>query len=266
MNFKECMSLVLATTLVYTSCGQIKKQTPTQRPDSSQAATQSQIDTTEDQIVQQQNAQAGANGTIMNNQAVNSAINGLIAQGNMYIKDYEGNDVSSTDYKLNPSQYYLLFKEKNSDTYKVLNSNVGKGSFNGLSQAAKDFFLSYKVYEFTDDISNFTGASLGEPITEDAVDLTASAAASLNNKAAVNALIERMQSNQLAYSAGFSDFVAPTAHADWTKKDSYLTVAIIFSSVALISYLFALWGIGNVSLAVGIVFWFLYWFYDQDEY
>jgi hypothetical protein len=232
----------------------------------SQAATKTQIENTEDTIVQKQNEQAGANGTIMNNKAVNAAIDGLVAQGNMAIKDYNGKDVSSADYKLNPSQYFLLFKDKDSDTYKVLNSNAGKGSFNGLSQASKDFFLSYKVYEVTGDLASFNGASLGEPVTEDSVDLTASAAASLNNKAAVNSLIQRMQSNELAYNAGFSDLLNPTAHADWTKKDSYLTVAIIFSSVALISYLFALWGLGNLTLAVGIVFWFLYWFYDQDEF
>lgn len=271
MKLKECISLVLATTLVYTSCNQVRRATPSQKPEASQAATKSQIDETEKKILVEQNTQAGSNGTIMNNAAVNKAIDAMIAQGSMAIKDFEGNNVSSEAYKLNPGQYFLLLKNKGSDGYRVLNSTAGKGSSNGLSQASKDFFLSYKVYNVDGSMNSFKGANLGEPVREDAVDLTATTSAALNNKAEINGLIERMQSNEVASNANFSDqltnLILPTAHADdWTKKDSYLTVAIIFSSVALISYLFALWGFGNLTLAVGIVFWFLYWFYDQPEY
>lgn len=260
---KELLSILISASLIYTSCDQVKKSTPTQRPVASPAANKDKLKDNENQMIAEQQKQSNAPIT---NAHVNQAIDTMMLQGNMFIKDYAGNDVSSETYKLNPSQYFLLFKNSNGEGYTALNSNIAEGSFNGLSNVNEDFHVAYKLYNVEGDMADFTGSRLGEPIVTDHVDLTATASASLNNKHAVNDLINRLQnSDELAYNAGFGleNSLFATAHADTTQKDKYLITAIVFTSVALVSYLFTWWAFGNMSLVVGIVFWFLYWFYEE---
>lgn len=264
---KEVISVFMSATVLVTSCNQAGARS--QRPMPAAAASPQQIQSTETKIVNEQNAlpkepsNQGMN--LVNNQVVNFAVQKMMESSDLYIKDFNGANVSSETYRMNPSQYYLLFKEsKESESYAALNTAT---SLANLGVANSSVAIEYKIYKISGNIADFKGEKLGNPSIEDSIVLETTLLGMASNKEKVDALIERLKASEVFASSGLlmqlDNFMFPKAYAG-IDTDTYsgklLLTAIIFSSLAVIAYFFSWYTTGTISMAVGITMWFLYWF------
>jgi hypothetical protein len=268
---KEVISIFMSATVLVTSCNQAGAKS--QRPQPATAASPQQIESTESRIVAEQNStqqnqsqnQQSSGMNLLNNQAVNFAVQKMMESSDLYIKDFNGVNVSHEAYRLNPSQYFILFKEsKESLSYAALNTSTVLAN---PSAQNKSIAIDYKIYKITGDIKDFKGQLLGAPSIQDSVVLEATLLGMASNKEKVDALIERLKSSEIFASSGFlmqlDNFMFPKAYAG-IDTDTYsgklLLTAIIFSSISVISYFFSWYTTGTITMAVGITMWFLYWF------
>lgn len=265
---KDYLCVFLSACLVVsTSCS-----TDTQnrhRPAPSQPASQDQIEQTEknfNDVGNQQTDNSGKSSAEFSlaKAYLDNAVNTLMANSNMRIKDYDGNDLSLSVYKTNPTQGFVLLADE--DGYSVLKTSVDTNSSSSQNTGKVNF--TYQVFKMDGDMDDFRGKDLGEPVLEEA--LAVDAKNLLSSKDAITDLFNRLKGVELAYSnASFQDqlagFLFPTAYASSKKdyKKKLLITAIVFTSIAVLSYIFAFFPIGDISTAVAIVMWLLYAFQDE---
>ncbi len=263
---KKIVSSVLAASMIVSSCSGVQGKGSNQQPMPSKKASSVAVQTVQSKIdAGQADAATDAGVQVKPNATtalLNSAVDSLMRSGDLHIRDYNGNSVSSEEYKLNPAQYYLIYKkDQNANSYQALNTSIVN------QQGSNDFTINYKIYSNIVSPETFQGASLSAPAVTDSVLLSASPLALMQNKDAINALMKRLSSSaQLAGTKNpVTDFLFPTAYGESSYRDKLMITAIVFSSVAVLSYLFAWYRFGTLNAAIGLTFWLLFWFNDDEE-
>jgi hypothetical protein len=264
---KKFMSTLLAGTMIVASCSNPNQGSKSQKPVESVPAKKEEVKSNTEQIDQSASSNNTSTGTqVGTNAMLTAAVSSMMKSGDVYLKDFEGKDVSIDEYKVNPNQYYLVFKKApGASSYRALNTTV---SPLGDVKTDKRFNLSYKIYDLVGEGSGFKGANLGTPVLDETLSLDANPFMMLKNKDAIFAFFDSLKANtQLASNKSFSgkvsDFLFPTAYADDFQK-SLLITAIVFTSVSGIAYLFSFYTIGTISAAGSITFWLLYFFYSAE--
>ncbi len=261
---KKFMSTFLAGAVFVTSCTQ--HSSGKQRPVQSEEAKEEQVKTTTTQIEQESNSNAATTGnTSANSVMLNSAVAAMMKAGDMYIKDFEGKDISLDQYKLNPGQYFLVFKKSvEATSFAALNTTVSPIAD---MKADKRFTLTYKIYDVSGAGKDFKGSNLADPKITKSLTLDGNPAELLSNKAAISAFIDAIKETKLADSKTFSNkvsnFLFPTAYASWSYSDfndSLWITALVFTSVSAVAYLFSFYTVGTISAAGAITFWLLYFY------
>jgi len=268
---KEFLSVILSCCMVFTSCTPTKSRSSSPAPAPTEPASQGQLQDANQQIAVEQAAQSsstsavGSNASELTNAAMNAAVDVMMKNGELYIRDLSGNEVSPETYRLNPSQYFVIFNENTAaNEYQVLNTAA-------VGDSVTSYNLGYKIYKVTGNVADFNESVLGDPTINESLVLDANLASLIINRDKINDFIKSIKdandlaSNQSSMMNKVSGFLFPTAYAGNSTEDKYLTVAIVFTSVAVIAYLMAARGVGLVSVAVGISFWFLYWFLKSEN-
>ncbi len=261
---KQIVSSIVAASMIFTSCSGVQTRARSQAPAPTKKADAVAVQSVQSKIDAGQ-ADVAASAGVSNSSKLggattamlNATVDRLMKAGELFIRDFSGAPVTSEEYKLNPSQYYLLYKQTKTDkTFKALNTSFTKQENSDL------FSLHYKIYSNIASPEAFKGSELGEPSVSDSVQLSTNPLAMLQNKDAINALMQRLgDAVQIAESKNsVSNFLMPTAFAQSTYLNALMITAIVFTSVAVISYLFAWYGFGTFSAAIGLTFWLLYWF------
>ncbi len=269
---REFLSVILSCSMVFASCTPSKSRKSSPQPAPTEPASQEQLKSTDEQIAAEQanqgssgSSSAQSNASVLTNAAMNAAVTAMMNDQDLYIKDISGNDISVDDYRLNPSQYFVLFNyDEQKNEYRALNTAA-------LGDSTTVYNLGYKIYKVSGDIASFNESVLGEPAIDESLILEANLASIIINKDKIEDFIKSIRDadelvlNQPSIMNKVSDFLFPTAYAGTSTEDKYLTVAIVFTSVSVIAYLLAARNVGVISVAVAISFWFLYWFLRDED-
>lgn len=177
---------------------------------------------------------------------LDGVISSLVSSGNLSIKDSRGKDVTFQDYKLNPTQYFLLMKIRPSaDQYRALKTSV-VSDLSDRDSLAKNraIALTFEVFEMTGPTANFTSEQLPEPVINEkfSINTAGNTISNFNNIAEMKGLLDRVKEKLKLASAPstfdrFENFLFPTAFAA-SHEEQLLTTAIVFSGVSLTTYLF----------------------------
>ncbi|MCX6116675.1 MAG: hypothetical protein NT027_03975 [Proteobacteria bacterium] len=253
---------VIFVMFVCTSCNHAEKSTRNLRPAPTVATTAPKMEASNREIVNEQRRTANPNFALSDNTQLGALVDILVLQKKIQIKDYDGRSFNVADYRLNPSQYFMLISEgPSSASYFVLNTTIRP-----LSNSPSKFEISHKFFKLKGDMENFEGAHLTAPIFTKNVQLTTNEREMLKNIPAIADLIQDIETHQhFAENAGqfksifdgLSDFLVPSAYAG--TKRGYLVSGIVFSSISVIAFYQSKTSLGSVTLLAGISLLFLDW-------
>lgn len=259
---KKFMSTLLAGTMFVTSCTQHSQSSKSEKPVQSEPAKEENIQATEKKMDQDASASnANTNSDVASNAMLTAAVSSMMKSNDLYIKDFDGKDITIDQYKLNPSQYYLVFKKlPDSSSFRALNTSIAPVAADLKTDS--HFTITYKIYDVVGDGSSFKGSSLGTPKVSQTLTLDSNPFKLMENRAAIQTFLDNLKANtqlasQKSFSSKLSNFLFPTAYA-YKQKQDFMIMGIVFSSVSVISYLFSFYTVGTITASVGIVCWIIY--------